>query len=220
MPRWATFDCYGTLIDWNGGISATLERLWPDEDARALLASYHALEPVVQRECPVLSYRGVLARCLRGIADAEGLALAVEDEGSLGNALPGWPVFPEVPGALAELRRGGWSLAILFEHGRRSPRGVGRADRRAVRRARGRLRDRLVQAGARALARVLRADGRPARGARACRGEPLPRHRAGMRGSASPRCGSTGSTSGRRSQPTRELPDLSGLPDILRELVP
>lgn len=113
MPRWATFDCYGTLIDWNGGISATLGRLWPDGDARRLLAGHHALEPVVQRECPGLSYRGVLARCLRGIADAEGLALAVEDEGSLGNALPGWPVFGEVPGALAELRRGGWSLAIL-----------------------------------------------------------------------------------------------------------
>jgi FMN phosphatase YigB (HAD superfamily) len=30
VTRWATFDCYGTLIDWNGGIRAELERLWPD----------------------------------------------------------------------------------------------------------------------------------------------------------------------------------------------
>ena len=37
MTRWATFDCYGTLIDWNGGIRAELARLWPDEDADALL---------------------------------------------------------------------------------------------------------------------------------------------------------------------------------------
>ena len=33
MTRWATFDCYGTLIDWNSGIRAELARLWPDEDA-------------------------------------------------------------------------------------------------------------------------------------------------------------------------------------------
>ena len=44
MTRWATFDCYGTLIDWNGGIRAELARLWPDEDADALLHRYHELE--------------------------------------------------------------------------------------------------------------------------------------------------------------------------------
>jgi FMN phosphatase YigB (HAD superfamily) len=35
--RWATFDCYGTLIDWNGGIRDAVEALWPDEDREALL---------------------------------------------------------------------------------------------------------------------------------------------------------------------------------------
>ena len=37
--RWATFDCYGTLIDWMGGIRATLATLWPDADADALLSA-------------------------------------------------------------------------------------------------------------------------------------------------------------------------------------
>ena len=32
--RWATFDCYGTLVDWLGGIRATLAKVWPDDDAR------------------------------------------------------------------------------------------------------------------------------------------------------------------------------------------
>ena len=39
--RWASFDCYGTLIDWMGGIRATLRDLWPEHDAELLLASYH-----------------------------------------------------------------------------------------------------------------------------------------------------------------------------------
>ena len=111
--RWATFDCYGTLVDWNGGIASALARLWPAADAAALLGRYHEVEPQVQRETPALSYRAVLARCLRRLADTEGLPLAPGDEGALGDSLPSWPAFPEVPAALAELRRRGWRLAIL-----------------------------------------------------------------------------------------------------------
>ena len=54
MTRWATFDCYGTLIDWNGGIRAELARLWPDADADALLKRYHELEPEVEHAEPGL----------------------------------------------------------------------------------------------------------------------------------------------------------------------
>jgi 2-haloacid dehalogenase len=111
--RWATFDVYGTLIDWNGGIAATFRRLWPDRDAAELLHRYHAVEPEVEREHPSATYREVMARCLRAVADGEGLPLAAGDEDALGEALPGWPAFPEVPGALAELRSRGWKLAPL-----------------------------------------------------------------------------------------------------------
>jgi len=110
--RWATFDCYGTLVDWMGGIRATLARLWPDEDASALLERYHSIEPAVQagRGIP---YRQVMAETLAGLATAEGLAVPPGEEDALGESLPSWPVFPEVPGALAELRARGWRLAIL-----------------------------------------------------------------------------------------------------------
>ena len=54
MTRWATFDCYGTLIDWNGGIRAELARLWPDADADKLLHRYHELEPEIERDEPGL----------------------------------------------------------------------------------------------------------------------------------------------------------------------
>ena len=44
MERWATFDCYGTLIDWNGGIGRQLEHLFGAENVSRLLFVYHELE--------------------------------------------------------------------------------------------------------------------------------------------------------------------------------
>jgi 2-haloacid dehalogenase len=112
VDRWATFDCYGTLIDWNGGVRAELARLWPGEDADALLERYHEVEPRVQLN-GALPYRDVLAQSLRLIAESEGLELRPEDEGALADSLPSWPAFPEVPGELTRLRELGWRLAIL-----------------------------------------------------------------------------------------------------------
>jgi 2-haloacid dehalogenase len=110
--RWASFDCYGTLIDWNVGISRTLERLWPSASAGDLLDRYHEIEPRVQLGS-ARPYREVLGETLELLAESEGLPLEEVDKGALGNALPLWPPFPEVPAALAELRTRGWKLAIL-----------------------------------------------------------------------------------------------------------
>ena len=108
VPRWATFDCYGTLVDWMGGIRRELARLWPEEDAEALLERYHELEPQVQREAPGSSYREVMARVLARIGE-----VPAGEEDALGRSLPHWDVFSEVPAALEEARRRGWHLAIL-----------------------------------------------------------------------------------------------------------
>jgi 2-haloacid dehalogenase len=110
--RWATFDCYGTLIDWNAGVRGVIRRLWPDTDPEDLLGLYHAVEPLVQAG-KQLAYRQVGARTLRAMAAIEGLALASHDEFALADTLPDWPAFPEVPAALASLRQRGWRLAIL-----------------------------------------------------------------------------------------------------------
>ncbi|HLB43811.1 MAG TPA: HAD-IA family hydrolase [Candidatus Limnocylindrales bacterium] len=110
--RWATFDCYGTLVDWMGGIRATLASLWPDADADALLAAYHRHEPLIQAGA-ALPYRQVMAEVLSLVASEAGLTVPTGRDGSLGGSLPGWAVFPEVPTALAELRRRGWRLAVL-----------------------------------------------------------------------------------------------------------
>ena len=111
MGRWATFDCYGTLIDWNGGIRAELASVFGEGDADGLLARYHELEPEIEREDPSRSYRVVLAEALRRVASEEGGDLP--DEDALARSLPNWRPFPEVPGVLEELRARGWLLAIL-----------------------------------------------------------------------------------------------------------
>jgi len=108
VTRWATFDCYGTLIDWNGGIRAELARLWPDEDAEALLRRYHELEPEIEHAEPSLRYREVMRRVLAQLGD-----VPPGEEDALGKSLPGWRPFREVPPALQELRDRGWRLALL-----------------------------------------------------------------------------------------------------------
>jgi 2-haloacid dehalogenase len=108
VTRWATFDCYGTLIDWNGGIRAELARLWPAADADELLRRYHELESEVEHAEPGLSYREVMRRVLARLGDVP----AGEDD-ALGRSLPGWQAFPEVREALERARGCGWRLAIL-----------------------------------------------------------------------------------------------------------
>jgi len=93
--RWVTFDCYGTLIDWNAGLRAAL-----GSDER--LARYHEVEPEVQRETPFLPYRRVMAEVARRIGAPDP-----------SDTLPDWQPFPEVPVALERARAGGWKLAIL-----------------------------------------------------------------------------------------------------------
>ncbi len=111
--RWATFDCYGTLIDWNAGIGRELGRLFGAQAAPRLLHAYHEIEPQVQREDPQRSYREVLDLTLARLADREGFRLSPQEHGALARSLPGWPPFPEVRPALEQARARGWRLAIL-----------------------------------------------------------------------------------------------------------
>jgi 2-haloacid dehalogenase len=96
--RWATFDCYGTLIDWNGGLRRALGS---DE----LLERYHEVEPQVQAENPKASYRGVMTEVARRIG--------AEDPDEPARSLPSWEPFPEVRAALEEAHGRGWKLAAL-----------------------------------------------------------------------------------------------------------
>jgi 2-haloalkanoic acid dehalogenase type II len=104
--RWATFDCYGTLIDWNGGIRGQLARVFGEDGADALLHRYHELEPELEADGK-RSYREVLTEAMRRLGAPEA------DESALADSLPEWRPFPEVLQALEESRGRGWKLAIL-----------------------------------------------------------------------------------------------------------
>src|SRR5579884_1810544 len=108
MERWATFDCYGTLIDWNGGVGRELERLFGAARVPELLHRYHELEPELQREQPQASYRSILTQVLPRLGH-----VPPHEEDALARSLPSWPPFPEVRAALEEARGRGWKLAIL-----------------------------------------------------------------------------------------------------------
>jgi 2-haloacid dehalogenase len=106
QDRWVTFDCYGTLIDWNGGIRAELARVFGEDHADERLARYHEIEPSLQAGGE-RSYREVMTEAMRELD-------APDDEVSgLAEALPSWDTFPEVRPALEDARSRGWKLAIL-----------------------------------------------------------------------------------------------------------
>jgi 2-haloacid dehalogenase len=106
MERWATFDCYGTLIDWNGGIRGELASVFGEDRADELLARYHELEPELQAD-GTRNYREVLTEAMRRLGAPD------TDQDALAQSLPNWEPFPEVPAALQEARSRGWKLAIL-----------------------------------------------------------------------------------------------------------
>jgi 2-haloacid dehalogenase len=113
MQRWATFDCYGTLVDWNAGIRAELEKLFGVEKADELLRRYHEIEPEIQAASPGASYREVLTLAVERLAAETGLTLPEGEATGLARSLPSWPVFDDVRPGLTQARERGWKLAIL-----------------------------------------------------------------------------------------------------------
>ena len=114
VERWATFDCYGTLVDWPAGIGAQLERLF-GSDARRTLARplLRATRPEIQADGAARVPR-VMARALAGGSpDEAGLELPEERDERTRDVASLWPVFHDVRPALEEARGRGWRLAIL-----------------------------------------------------------------------------------------------------------
>jgi 2-haloacid dehalogenase len=101
-----TFDCYGTLIDWEAGILAALRAVL-GEPAHALaddelLERYARFEAQVEAG-PYRPYRAVLAAALRGVAADIGAHPTAEDERWFSESVGDWPAFPDSAGALARL---------------------------------------------------------------------------------------------------------------------
>ena len=105
--RALSFDCYGTLIDWETGIAAVLAP-WAREQGldlsdEQLLQAYGDNEAAVERECPSALYPHVLATAFRRTGDRLGHSVSDEWAERLGASVPDWPAFPDSADALARL---------------------------------------------------------------------------------------------------------------------
>jgi 2-haloacid dehalogenase len=101
-----TFDCYGTLIDWESGILGALREALPGAGTAAsddtLLEAFGRHEAAIEGG-PYLPYREVLARTLRAIAAELGIAASDEAAATFGGSVVDWPAFPDSAVALADL---------------------------------------------------------------------------------------------------------------------
>jgi len=103
-----TFDCYGTLIDWERGMLDALipwrERCSVNVDEAALLTLYARYETVIQTESPFLSYRDVVAEVLVRMSKDLGAPARREELDKFGYSVGTWPPFSDSREALAYLQ--------------------------------------------------------------------------------------------------------------------
>ncbi len=111
--EWVTFDCYGTLIDWERGITDALLPFLPEgTDRRALAEWYIAMEAQFEAEGFHL-YKDVLDRVGRRVLRSLDAPIPDDKQSPLPSSLADWRPFPEVPAALRALVEQGRYLAIL-----------------------------------------------------------------------------------------------------------
>src|SRR5690349_14007864 len=113
--RALSFDCYGTLIDWESGLAAALEPLARRAGRAvdgAVLASFGKLETSVQGEDPALLYPQVLAEVHRRLAEGWQVEADRDEAEAFARSIGDWPAFPDSPEALAYLQRA-FRLIIL-----------------------------------------------------------------------------------------------------------
>ena len=112
-----TFDCYGTLIDWEGGIWDALQPLImrsgrSDVTREVGLLAFARCEHRHERDNPELRYPDLLARVHRSIAEGFGIETSDALDEAFGASVPLWPAFPDTADALRALKRH-YKLVIL-----------------------------------------------------------------------------------------------------------
>ena len=108
-----TFDCYGTLIDWEQGMLRALRTLAGiDGDDDALLAAFARHEHTIQEQNPAMRYPEVLSRACKAIAADFGQAATDEQAAAFGASIADWPPFPDSVEALAYLREHGLLMVL------------------------------------------------------------------------------------------------------------
>ena len=111
-----SFDCYGTLVDWESGLLAVLQP-WAQRRGLAigdeqLLSAYARHEEQAEAEHPAQAYPGILARTFRALGAELGAQVSDEDAAALAGSVPDWPAFTDSHDALTALA-GRFKLIIL-----------------------------------------------------------------------------------------------------------
>lgn len=101
-----TFDCYGTLIDWEAGLLAAFEPILRargvEVDGESILTRYARHEAVAEAG-PYRTYRDVLAAGLHGVADELDIEPTADEIEAFSGSVVDWPAFADAPAALARL---------------------------------------------------------------------------------------------------------------------
>jgi len=117
-PLWLTFDCYGTLIQWDEGLLAAIEKMLANRAAhevqpRRFIEVYDHHEHALEQTPPHRTFRQVTREGLRLAMEQLGLPSSPADGELLADSISAMPPFPEVPGAWAELPAMGFKLCIV-----------------------------------------------------------------------------------------------------------
>lgn len=111
-----TFDCYGTLIDWESGMLAALQPLVDKAPAKpsreAVLQAHARHESSQQLETPAKLYRDLLAVVHRRLAEEWRAPAPWSESVAYGRSVPDWPAFPDSAAALAALKKR-YKLVVL-----------------------------------------------------------------------------------------------------------
>ena len=114
--QWISFDCYGTLVDWETGISDAIRAVFARHGVRKgreeILALFSDSEPKVQSGGEFLEYRRVLHDVMELMAWQASIRLPTEEADHLPNSLPDWPVFSDAAQALQAMQKR-YRLAII-----------------------------------------------------------------------------------------------------------
>src|SRR5919204_4182656 len=106
--KFLTFDCYGTLIDWETGILGVLRSVLKNHDKilsdAEILNLYAELESAAESG-EFKSYREVLTEVVRGFGGRLGFKVTEQEADSLPESLKNWCAFPDTAGALKSLAR-------------------------------------------------------------------------------------------------------------------
>ena len=111
-----TFDCYGTLIDWESGmveaLSPLAEKAGGALGRNDILEAHARHESAQQRQTPGMAYRDLLAVVHKRLAEEWGVPVAWDDCVAYGRSVERWPAFPDSVAALGYLKRH-FKLVIL-----------------------------------------------------------------------------------------------------------